>query len=629
VLSHQQVTDGQTYTTAYTYNLSGALIEETYPSGRVVKNTLDNDGELMQVQSRKLNDTFKNYANSFNYTAAGAVSAMRLGNGKWENTVFNARLQPTQIGLGSSATDTGLLKLNYDYGTTDNNGNVKSQQISFQGLAQPFVQTYTYDSLNRLKSATETQNGTQNWKQTFIFDRFGNRRFDETNGNTTTLATGCATAICNPEINATNNRLIGTTFDSAGNTTADASGQTFVYDAENKQVQVSNASGIVGKYFYDGDGKRIKKEVPSTGETTIFVYDASGKLVAEYSTQVEPTATAKVSYLTNDHLGSPRILTNQNGQVISRRDFLPYGEEINAGIGGRNPAQGYFGVDSIRQKFTGYERDTETDLDFAEARYYNFNHGRFTGVDPLLSSALPDAPQTWNRYAYVLNNPLYYTDPSGMYVCKGNKDQCEQFANRLSEAKENLKKIEEKYGKDSKQYKKAEASINSYGEDETGKKTNNGVFITFSGKNGNGAKTSGTFDNKTKKLVGNVTVRFDKDALDSDSSQALVAHEGSHVNDYKTVGLRADYIEEYDAHQVQSLFVEAQYPESSYHFTAKDGTKYDIWNKSWEGVDKETLRSKAINDWLAVPKTNGGYGLKPPPPPKPKQPNTRQRRKRG
>ena len=129
MLSHQQVTDGQTYTTAYTYNLSGALIEETYPSGRVVKNTLDNDGELMQVQSRKLNDTFKNYANSFNYTAAGAVSAMRLGNGKWENTVFNARLQPTQIGLGSSATDTGLLKLNYDYGTTDNNGNVKSQQI--------------------------------------------------------------------------------------------------------------------------------------------------------------------------------------------------------------------------------------------------------------------------------------------------------------------------------------------------------------------------------------------------------------------------------------------------------------------------------------------------------------------
>jgi RHS repeat-associated protein len=413
----------------------------------------------------------------------------------------------------------------------------------------------------------------------------------------------------------------------AGNVTKDASGKRFIYDAENKQTSFgtggSNSNG--GQYFYDGDGQRVKKIVGA--ETTVFIYNASGQMVEEYSTETPPQ-NPTISYLTTDTLGTPRINTDSTGQIIARHDYLPFGEEIMA-LGGRTSDYKYSQPDNVRQKFTGYERDAETDLDFAEARYYNFNHGRFTGVDPLLSSALPDAPQTWNRYAYVLNNPLYYTDPSGMYVCKGNKDQCEQFANGLSEAKENLKKIEEKYGKDSKQYKKAEASINSYGEDETGKKTNNGVFITFSGKNGNGAKTSGTFDNKTKKLVGNVTVRFDKNALDSDSFQALVAHEGSHVNDYKTVGLRADYIKEYDAHQVHSLFVEAQYPEGSYYFTAKDGTEYDIWNKSWEGVDKETLRSKAINDWLAVPKTNGGYGLKPPPPPKPKQPNTRQRRKRG
>jgi hypothetical protein len=69
-----------------------------------------------------------------------------------------------------------------------------------------FMQTYTYDSLNRLKSATETQNNQQTWKQTFTFDRYGNRRFDTSSNNTTTLASGCATAICNPEINATNNR---------------------------------------------------------------------------------------------------------------------------------------------------------------------------------------------------------------------------------------------------------------------------------------------------------------------------------------------------------------------------------------------------------------------------------------
>ena len=53
VLAHQQMTDGQIYTTGYNYNLSGALIEETYPSGRVVKNVLDNDGDLTMVQSKK------------------------------------------------------------------------------------------------------------------------------------------------------------------------------------------------------------------------------------------------------------------------------------------------------------------------------------------------------------------------------------------------------------------------------------------------------------------------------------------------------------------------------------------------------------------------------------------------
>ncbi|MCV4697507.1 hypothetical protein OFB92_30840, partial [Escherichia coli] len=90
-------------------------------------------------------------------------------------------------------------------------------------------------------------------------------------------------------------------------TTADPEGRTFTYDGENKQVQVTNSSGVVGQYFYNGDGLRIKKVVPSTGETTVFVYDAFAKLVAEYSTSVEPALTAKTSYLTMDHLGSPRI----------------------------------------------------------------------------------------------------------------------------------------------------------------------------------------------------------------------------------------------------------------------------------------------------------------------------------
>ena len=68
----------------------------------------------------------------------------------------------------------------------------------------------------------------------------------------------------------------------------------------------------------------------------------------------------------------------------------------------------------LKQKFTGYERDMETGLDYAQARYFSSTQGRFTSPDPLLASGRAVRPQTWNRYTYALNNPLRFTDPSGL-----------------------------------------------------------------------------------------------------------------------------------------------------------------------------------------------------------------------
>ncbi|MDI1241686.1 MAG: hypothetical protein PSX80_07170 [bacterium] len=113
--------------------------------------------------------------------AAGAVTVMRLGNWKWENTAFNSRMQPTQIGLGNGVKSQNLLKLEYEYGATAsvNNGNVTKQTIIVPGVAQPFVQTYAYDELNRITNAEEIKNAVQQWEQTFTYDRFGNRKFDQ------------------------------------------------------------------------------------------------------------------------------------------------------------------------------------------------------------------------------------------------------------------------------------------------------------------------------------------------------------------------------------------------------------------------------------------------------------------
>lgn len=116
---------------------------------------------------------------------------------------------------------------------------------------------------------------------------------------------------------------------------------------------------------------------------------------------------------------------------------LPFGEEINSGTGGRTSGQGYGGADSIRQKFTGYERDGESALDYAKARYYSYGYGKFLNPDPLRSSATPNLPQSWNRYTYVLANPLILTDPDGLkwgYYMDGNKRYFRWFEGNVGKA---------------------------------------------------------------------------------------------------------------------------------------------------------------------------------------------------
>lgn len=121
--------------------------------------------------------------------------------------------------------------------------------------------------------------------------------------------------------------------------------------------------------------------------------------------------------MTTDALGSPRIITDGGGNVISRQDFMPFGEEIAANVGGRLTTQGYAGNDGVRQQFTGYERDVESGLDYAQNRYFASKHGRFTSVDPLTASANMKDPQTFNRYSYALNSPYKFIDPLGLSPC--------------------------------------------------------------------------------------------------------------------------------------------------------------------------------------------------------------------
>jgi len=101
-----------------------------------------------------------------------------------------------------------------------------------------------------------------------------------------------------------------------------------------------------------------------------------------------------------------------NSLIVAGRQLGASVKEL-AEAAQRTTGLGYT-ADTVRKQFTGYERDNEIELDFAQARYYNNQHGRFTSVDPVkMSSKRMQNPQGFNLYAHAINNPLKYVDPNG------------------------------------------------------------------------------------------------------------------------------------------------------------------------------------------------------------------------
>ncbi|MFY9607891.1 MAG: hypothetical protein WAU45_04655 [Blastocatellia bacterium] len=221
-----QQTDSQNYGFSYGYNLASEMTSQTYPSGRVVQTEYDAAGRLAGVKNQATGlfwagATASDAANRMQYAAHGAVLVTKLGNSKWEHTNFNSRLQPLQIGLGTSATNSSLLQLDYSYGSTcqaNNNGNVLTQTITIG--ATVMSQSYCYDALNRLQTASE--NSGASWSQTYGYDRFGNRWVSASTGYTLSSLTPQSQSA----FNAANNRLLASGYDNAGNQTGDAQSRT-------------------------------------------------------------------------------------------------------------------------------------------------------------------------------------------------------------------------------------------------------------------------------------------------------------------------------------------------------------------------------------------------------------------
>jgi len=261
--------------------------------------------------------------------------------------------------------------------------------------------------LNRLETALETGS----WSQSYGYDRWGNRWVSSSSGY---AINADITPTQQSHVSTATNRvaLSGFSYDTSGNQTAQTRGgqsETLNYDSENRMTSFASGSSTTS-YVYDGDGRRVKKVTGS--ETVVFVYNAGGQLIAEYG---QPQGSGGTSYLTTDHLGSTRLVTDAQGAVKARHDYLPFGEETGAGVGSRTSGMGYGAMDSTRQRFTGQQRDTESGLDYFLARYYSASQGRFTSADEPLVDQDEEEPQSWNLYTYVGNSPLVYTDPLGLF----------------------------------------------------------------------------------------------------------------------------------------------------------------------------------------------------------------------
>ena len=439
-----QVTGEQTHGMSYGYDLARELTSFTLPSGRQQTIAYDTGGRATGV-SGTYGTASTAYAGSLVYFPNGAIDNLKLSpNLLIQQQCQNSRLQVTNVRLaragvgttgscvnGGSGTAGDWLNLGFGFATGGtNNGNIISSAIA---TSQPLslTQTFTYDAYNRIATAVEA--GSPGWTRNYNYDAYGNGWVSYNSGLTLSpfTATGTTTSSSNF---ASNNQLsiANSAYDLAGNQTA-IGGYTFTYDGENRQA-TAKLNGVTTTYTYDGEGRRVQKAT-SGGATTVYVYDAGGQLAAEYSSS-PPTQSATL-YLTDDPLGSTRLVSNAAGSPVGYDDYLPFGEEIPSGTDGRGSL--YYATDGVTQKFTGKERDAELagsamqGLDFFLTRYSSGAQGRFTSPDKFPWWSYQHAekdedketfkdfmanPQNWNMYAYVLNNPLNHTDPTGMLGCQ-------------------------------------------------------------------------------------------------------------------------------------------------------------------------------------------------------------------
>ncbi len=328
------------------------------------------------------------------------------------STTYNQDSEPTQVNLGSSDSDS----FTYDPNTfrdTKYQFTVNSQSVVGQltwnsigtlaslSITDPFFGagnqscTYSHDDITRIAGV----NCGSPWTQTFGYDSFGNltksgsMSFAPTYSYLTNRMTqiGSSTPTYDSNGNVTNDFLHMYTWDAVGRpVTIDT--VTATYDALGRMVE-QNKSGVFTEIAYTPSGQKLAIMSGQTLQKAFVLLP--GGATAVYN------SSGLAYYRHSDWVGSSRFASTPTRTMYSDTAYGPFGEP-------------YAQTGTTDVSFTGMNQDTVPNLyDFA-AREYG-TQGRWPSPDPAgSSSASPRDPQTWNRYAYVTNNPMSYVDEVGM-----------------------------------------------------------------------------------------------------------------------------------------------------------------------------------------------------------------------
>ncbi|MBO6522699.1 MAG: RHS repeat-associated core domain-containing protein [Balneolaceae bacterium] len=436
----------------YVYDELGRMTEMSYQPGEsddyYFRYTYDNLGRLAKTESRNSSGGSWLEDAAYTYVADGQLEELNLGGNDqsvdytynsagWLRFINNPDNFSNETSPGYSQDRFGMELRYYNNvgGDADTlyNGNIARirWEQALAGTDEPDYQLQ-YDAANRLKAALfnnsqNTQDDSDGFDVSYTYDDNGNLKSLLRKGMGASAYP--AGNIPNIAIEATSNRIDTiryqngpvpfsdklVSYDANGNMIENGvNGLSHArYDYRNLPYMLSGSSSTVYS-TYDADGQRVSKKEGST--TTAYIRGADGQTIAVYENgsiekwnlisggDVIGTVTSGGSkeYFIKDHLGSTRTVVNSSGSAVAYFDFYPYGKLM--------PGR-YTTSNDDRYKFTGHERDEEAGLflDYMGARNYDPEIGRFLQIDPMMEFSSP--------YIYVGNNPLAFTDPTGMFSC--------------------------------------------------------------------------------------------------------------------------------------------------------------------------------------------------------------------